>query len=86
MKKNNTQDNDIYEILSKNIKKYRKERHLTQAQLAEKSEYSHEFIRRIEAPNSKKNFSLDAVNNIAKALEVKIDLLFKSPEEDDDNK
>ncbi len=83
MKRNIEQDNDIYNILSKNIKKYRKERHMTQAELAEKSEYSHEFIRRIEAPNSKKNFSLDAVNNIAKALEIKIDLLFKAPDDEE---
>ena len=32
---------------------------------------------------SKKNFSLDAVNNIAKALEIKIDLLFKSPDDEE---
>ena len=68
---------DIYEIVAKNIKFYRKQRNMTQAQLAEKTEYSHEFIRRIEAPNSKKNFSIDAVSNIANALEINIELLFE---------
>ena len=38
---------DIYEIIAKNIKFYRKSKNMTQAQLAEKTEYSHEFIRRI---------------------------------------
>lgn len=68
---------DIYEIVAKNIKYYRKNKNMTQAQLAEKTEYSHEFIRRIEAPNSKKNFSIDAVSNIAYALDIDIELLFE---------
>ena len=50
---------------------------MTQAELAEKTEYSHEFIRRIEAPNTKKNFSIDAVSNIADALDIDIELLFE---------
>lgn len=68
---------DIYDIIAKNIKFYRKSRNITQAELAEKTEYSHEFIRRIEAPNSKKNFSIDAVSNIADALDINIELLFE---------
>ena len=68
---------DVYELIAKNIKYYRKSRNMTQAELAEKTEYSHEFIRRIEAPNSKKNFSIDAVSNIANALDIDIELLFE---------
>ncbi len=67
---------DIYEVVARNIKRYRKYRGITQAELAERTEYSHEFIRRIEAPNSKKNFSLDTVSNIADALDIDIELLF----------
>ena len=37
---------DVYELIAKNIKYYRKSRNMTQAELAEKTEYSHEFIRR----------------------------------------
>lgn len=77
MKSKKEKHYDIYEIVAKNIKFYRKQRNITQAQLAEKTEYSHEFIRRIEAPNSKKNFSIDAVSNIAEALEINIELLFE---------
>lgn len=77
MKNKKDKHYDIYEIIAKNIKFYRKSKNMTQAQLAEKTEYSHEFIRRIEAPNSKKNFSIDAVSNIANALEIDIELLFK---------
>ena len=67
---------DIYEVVARNIKRYRKYRGITQEDLDEKTEYSHEFIRRIEAPNSKKNFSLDTVSNIADALDIDIELLF----------
>lgn len=81
MRRKSENSDDIYENVAKNIKYYRKMRKMTQAQLAEKTEYSHEFIRRIEAPNTKKNFSIDAVNNIAKALDIKMDLLFRT----DDN-
>ena len=81
-------ENDIYDIVAMNIKCYRKRKNLTQAQLAERAEYSHEFIRRIEAPNTTKNFSVDTINNIAKALDIDIALLFdekiKDKEENSD--
>ena len=77
MKSKKDKHYDIYEIIARNIKFYRKSKNMTQAELAEKTEYSHEFIRRIEAPNSKKNFSIDAVSNIANALEINIELLFE---------
>ena len=77
MRKRKDKHYDIYEVVAKNIKYYRKSRKITQAELAERTEYSHEFIRRIEAPNSKKNFSLDAVSNIADDLDIDIELLFK---------
>ena len=75
---------DVYELIAKNIKYYRKSRNMTQAELAEKTEYSHEFIRRIEAPNSKKNFSIDAVSNIANALDIDIELLFEKREDNEE--
>ena len=80
MRKRKDKHYDIYEVVAKNIKYYRKSRKITQAELAERTEYSHEFIRRIEAPNSKKNFSLDAVSNIADALDIDIELLFEKRE------
>lgn len=76
MNRKNPNNYDVYDLIAKNIKYYRKEKKMTQAKLAEKTEYSHEFIRRIEAPNSKKNFSLEAVSNIANALDIDLQLLF----------
>lgn len=84
MNKRREKHYDVYELIAKNIKYYRKEEKLTQAQLAEKTGYSHEFIRRIEAPNSKKNFSIDAVSNIANALNINIEILFEKREEDEE--
>lgn len=84
MKKKREKSNDIYEIIARNIKYYRKQNNITQAQLAERTEYSHEFIRRIEAPNSKKNFSIDAVSNIAKALNISIELLFEKNDNEEE--
>lgn len=75
---------DIYNLIAKNIKFYRKKSGITQAELAEKTEYSHEFIRRIEGPNTKKNFSLDAVSNIAYALDIEVDKLFERRREEED--
>ncbi len=88
MNKGQSKHYDVYELIAKNIKYYRKQERMTQAQLAEKAEYSHEFIRRIEAPNSKKNFSLEAVSNIANALDIDIELLFSKKlleKEDNEN-
>lgn len=69
---------DMYELIAYNIKQYRKELNLTQAQLAERTKYTCEFIRRIEAPNSKKYFSIDAICNIADALGINVGLLFEN--------
>lgn len=73
---------NIYEQVSKNIKKYKKEKGMTQAQLAEAIGVSHEFIRRIESKKGKKTFSFETVWNISKVLNVSLDALVEiDPEE-----
>ena len=69
-------DNDIYNLIANNIKHYRKKLNYTQMMLAEKSGYSHEFIRRIEAPNMKKYFSIETIFNLSKALNIDVWRLF----------
>ena len=69
---------DIYELVASNIRYYRKLRNMTQGRLAEITGYSHEYIRRIEAPNIKKNFSIDTISHIADALDIEIKLLFEN--------
>lgn len=67
----------IYDTISNNIKKYRKLRGITQAELAERVDLSHEFIRRIESNKGKKNFSIDTIYRISVALDVDVDQFFK---------
>ena len=70
--------------MGQNIKKQRKLKGLTQLQLANKTFFSYEFIRKIESKSACKNtFSLDTLAKIALALDVDIRILF-SPLDNDD--
>ena len=77
MKNTHKRNEDVHEIIAANIKEYRKRAKITQAELAERTHFSHEFIRRIEAPNGKKYFSLDTLVQIAKALDINLEDLVK---------
>ncbi len=68
---------DIYNVIRKNIKKYRKERKMTSAQLAELVNLSHDFIRQIESEKTAYNFSVDTFYRISVALNVKLDDLIQ---------
>ena len=67
---------DIYIIIAKNIKKYRDLKKMTQKELALKSGYSYAYIRRVEAPKCLKNFSIQTIYNLSKALDTDIKNLF----------
>jgi len=67
---------DVYDILRKNIKKRREKLGLTQAELAEKADLSHDFIRQIESSKVAKNFSVQTIYQISIALEVTMNDLF----------
>lgn len=71
-------DNDIYNTIRKNIKRYRQEKGMTSAELAEITELSHDFIRQLQS-NSKKtyNFSVETFYKISVALEVSMDKLIE---------
>lgn len=66
----------IYDFVANNIKHYRIAACMTQQELADRTGYSPEYIRRIEAPNRKSGFTIEAVNIIAKALDINVALLF----------
>lgn len=68
---------NIYDIIRRNIKKYRKKKGLTSAQLAEMVDVSHDFIRQIESEKVAYNFSVDTFYKISVALEVKLDDLIQ---------
>ena len=68
---------NIKRIISTNIRKFRKERGLTQDQLALYTELSYDFIRRIETSGGKSGFSVETLYKIATVLEVSMDELTK---------
>lgn len=71
-------DNDIYNTIRHNIKRYRKEKGITSAELAELTGLSHDFIRQLQS-NSKKtyNFSVETFYKISVALNVSLDKLIE---------
>ena len=65
----------IYDTIRRNIRKYRKEKGMTSAQLAETVGLSHDFIRQIESEKTRYNFSVETFYKISVALDVSMDLL-----------
>ena len=70
-------DKELYRVIGKNIKLYRKFSKLTQVQLAEKAEISISYLSKIEADSCDKSMSISMLNQIANALDVVITDFFK---------
>ena len=77
--KNTNSGNTVYDVIRRNIKKYRKERGMTSAQLAEAVGLSHDFIRQIESEKTRYNFSVDTFYKISQALQVGMDRWAEEP-------
>jgi len=75
-------DYDIYNTIRKNIKKYRKQRKMTAAELSELVEVSHDFIRQVESEKVATNFSVETLHRISVALEVGVDDLMKKQDDE----
>lgn len=73
--KQDKNDYTVYDIIRRNIKKYRKEKGITSAQLAEMVGLSHDFIRQIESEKTRYNFSVETFYKISVALGVSLDKL-----------
>ncbi|MCI8545332.1 MAG: helix-turn-helix transcriptional regulator [Bacilli bacterium] len=67
-------ENYIYEVISKNVKKYRKLKGWTQEKLADEINYSLSFISGIESAYHQ-TFSLGAIWRISRALDVEFSKL-----------
>lgn len=72
----NINPNNIYDTVRYNIRKYRKEKKMTQQELADAAVLSHGYIREIESFTMASTFSLDAVERIANGLNVEVKKLF----------
>lgn len=72
----NVKYGERYKIIGQNIAKYRKEKGLSQEELANGVGISYSYIIQIEAPNVVKKMSLEVLFDIAEYLEIDIkDLL-----------
>lgn len=68
---------NVYDVVRKNIKYYRKLNNMTQAEFAEKMGLSHDFIRQVESSKSGKHFSMTSIQTAAEILGIKLYMLFK---------
>lgn len=69
---------NIYNVIRKNIKKYRIMKNMTQAQLAEKTDLTHDYIRQIESDKVANTFSVQTIYDISVALEIDPGKLFEN--------
>ena len=69
-------DEFYYDVVRKNIKKYRKLKGYTLQKLAEEAEMSMDYLAEIESEKRRKSFSLAILGRIADVLEVNIKNFF----------
>ena len=74
------QNSNIYNIIGKNIKKYRKQKGLTQRQLAEVNFLSDSFIAKLESVTYQ-TISIDTLEKISISLGVDISKFFEKEED-----
>lgn len=72
-----SKETNIYNIIGKNIKKYRKKKGWTQRQLAESLLLSDSFIAKLESVTHQ-TISIDTLEQIANILEVPITKFFEN--------
>lgn len=70
-------DDNIKETISKNIKKYRLEKRITQEQLAVDIGLSYDFVRRLEFKKGKVGCSINTLYKISVVLDTRIDKFFE---------
>lgn len=70
-------DEYYYDIIRDNIKKYRKEKNLTQQDLADLAGISRQYVTDIENENRNKHITIAILGRIADAMNVNIELLFR---------
>lgn len=76
-KRDFTFDNEIIKTIAINIRKYRKEKKITQEQLALDIDVSPEFYRRFESTLGSEGISLVNVYKISVVLDIRIDKFFE---------
>ena len=64
---------ELHAVVCRNIKKYRKQRGLTQQVLSERIQMSHEYLRQLESGRGQKAFSFYTLYKLSLALDIPID-------------
>lgn len=80
---NKNNENYIYEIIARNLKKYRKQANLTQDELSLKCNYSKSFISNIESIKTHQTVSLGTLYKFAKTLNIPVYYLLVDEENKD---
>ena len=70
-------DEYYYSIIRKNVKKYRKEKRLTQQELVDMTDLSREYICDIENESRNKHLTIAVLGRISETLHIDITLFFK---------
>lgn len=70
-------DEYYYDIIRDNIKKYRKEKNLTQQDLADLAGISRQYVTDIKNENRNKHITIAILGRIADAMNVNIELFFR---------
>lgn len=70
-------DDHYYDVIRKNIRKYRKEKGYTQAKLANECDLSLDFISEIESLKRRKSFSIATLTRISDTLDISIEKFFE---------
>lgn len=70
-------DEYYYKIIRNNIKSFRKEKKLTQQELADMIDMSREYVCDIENESRNKHLTIATLGRIADALKIDIGLFFK---------
>ena len=70
-------DEYYYSIIRKNVKKYRKEKKLTQQELVDMTDLLREYICDIENESRNKRLTIAVLGRISEALHIDITLFFK---------
>ncbi len=70
-------DNYYYDVARINIRRYRKEKRITQQQLSDMTDLSVDYICEIESTTKNKGFSIVTLGRIADVLDVNISDFFK---------
>ncbi len=75
---------NVFDVIRNNIKHYRKEKGMTQEELAEKMNVSFDYIRQIESEKSGKHLSIMNMAIAAEVLDIELYKFFVYEKYEDD--